>query len=104
MLQHLQGLTNHNLNSAVGLLFSQSSGHQVTSIGPRKKTLLGGDTRGLSPSTDHNLGTSMLKKTTSPIVDHFRDIPLDKSEVKRSLLEGIQPILKHLKPKNLNNK
>ncbi len=80
----------------MGLLFSQSSGHQVT-IGPRKKTLLSGDTRGLSPSTDHNLGTSMLKKTTSPIVDHFSNIPLDKSEVKRSLLEGIPPVLRQVK-------
>ena len=68
-------------------------------IGPRKKTLLSGDTRGLSPSTDHNLGTSMLKKTISPIVDHFNqsNIPLDKSEIKKSLLEGIPPVLRQVR-------
>lgn len=50
--------------------------------------------KGLSPSTDHNtyLTNSLLKRINSPIVDHFINAPLNKSEVKKSLLEGLKLI------------
>ena len=55
-------------------------------MGARKKS-------GLSPSIDHKLGQSMQQKLNSPIVEHFNNnnMLLDKSEVKRGLLEGYPP-------------
>ena len=105
MLQHLQGYQNHNVNSAVGLLFSNSlhlygasqknnTGQQVTGGKSQKSWLVGGDgTRGLSPCTDHNNTNSlmMLKRISSPIVDYNNNnMLLDRSEIRKSLLEGYQ--------------
>jgi len=44
---------------------------------------------GLSPQTDDRLGHSLLKKTISPIEDHFNNIFTDKSELKKSLQAGM---------------
>ena len=105
MLQHLQGYQNHNVNCAVGLLFSNSlhlygasqknnTGQQVTGGKSQKSLIVGGDgTRGLSPCTDHNNTNSlmMLKRISSPIVDYNNNnMLLDRSEIRKSLLEGYQ--------------
>ena len=63
----------------------------------------GGDVRGFSPSTEKGgvgaiqngaSATTIPKMTNSPIVDHFNNVValLDRSEIKRNLLEGYSKI------------